>query len=766
MYKKNFLLYTIAGTLIFSHFNSAYANTPTREISKVDVTEGEKNFENVIIRDRVSTVNAKGSKVVATVKKAEMTSEMVLFNATKGARINAEKVNAKTLIKGLEATNGIINIEDSVLTVKGNHESYGISFGFITDYVKNEGEEIVNQAILNNTKLLVKDGIGIIGPFSSGEIKLKNSEIRADVLLQNKNMPGTDPVTLILTADNSILEGRAKILQNNTTVFTLNNNSQWFLKVSKNETDNDNIAKLLDYSLLDISERTQSSVSILNLNNSSIVFNTPAEDHYKTLNVGQKPKAEVSKPQENIGPNQTTVYNATGNAKIYLNTKWSDGLPKEQQKTDRVLIHGDVSGTTTIYFKSLSKNEVSKAENSIPLNMRGISLVQISGKTNENAFKLANGYTTVNKLPYKYTLHAYGPTSKLGKANAEQSFLGEGEDFWDFRLQSVTLDHEAKIRALVPQVASYLVLPNAVFSSGFSDVNNQNTLIDNMWTAAFETKNNKKSGVIVSSYGNKATLSSLRSPLQYGYGADIRYAALQAGVVLAVLEDENVTTNFGILGTYGKLAFTPKEIEGSEKSILDKWSFATYGNIRHNNGLYFNALFSYGILKGNITTALIGNTAELNKADTLNASATLGQKLKTSTKGLVFEPRAQLVYQRLMLSTLVDVDGFKVNMNNPHQWLVRVGGRLTQTMLPAENDSILSFYGKLNMVKTFGEKSTIQIGDTFHLDSMGSSLESGLGINAQLSQNFVLYMDVNYQQKLQKAGISGVNFSGGMRYRF
>ncbi|MDN0003361.1 autotransporter outer membrane beta-barrel domain-containing protein, partial [Bartonella henselae] len=107
-------------------------------------------------------------------------------------------------------------------------------------------------------------------------------------------------------------------------------------------------------------------------------------------------------------------------AKIYFNTEWSDGLEKEQQKTDRLFVHGNVSGTTTLYFKNLSKNEETKEESAVPLNTRGLSLVQVSGKAEENSFKLANGYTTIGGLPYKYTLNAYGPTSNRGKANAEQ----------------------------------------------------------------------------------------------------------------------------------------------------------------------------------------------------------------------------------------------------------------------------------------------------------------------------------------------------------
>ncbi|MDM9984172.1 autotransporter outer membrane beta-barrel domain-containing protein, partial [Bartonella henselae] len=112
-------------------------------------------------------------------------------------------------------------------------------------------------------------------------------------------------------------------------------------------------------------------------------------------------------------------------AKIYFNTEWSDGLPKEKQKADRLLIHGNVSGTTTIHINNLSKGEITRSKDSIPLNTRGLSLVQVSGKAEENSFKLANGYTTIGGLPYKYTLNAYGPTSNRGKANAEQSRLGE-----------------------------------------------------------------------------------------------------------------------------------------------------------------------------------------------------------------------------------------------------------------------------------------------------------------------------------------------------
>ncbi|WP_455465760.1 autotransporter family protein [Bartonella sp. B39] len=770
IYKKSFLLCTIAGTLIFPHFHPTYADTPPVEMImlRADKRGEEKTFSNVFVRGRFTTGVADDEAFII-IKNSTMRSDSALLAAKTGGRIYAKEIIGKAGTRGLEIANGAIHIEDSIITVSEQHHSYGILFDYIIRSNLKEGEKVINKATLTNTKLLVRDGIGIVGPYYSdavAEVHLKNSEFRADMLLRNETAEeDKDPGTLALIADNSIIEGRVKAFPNNTTAFTLKNNSKWYLKISKFEKgvgDEYKVDKLRN-----TNQKAISVVSTLNLNDSSVVFNAThalIKGRYQILYVGRV--VDASEPQPNMLSDVAAVYNATGDAKIYFNTKWSDGATKEQQKTDRLLVYGDVSGTTTIHFNSLSNNEKVKAEGSVPLNMRGVSLVQVSGKAEENSFKLANGYITMDGLPYKYTLNAYGPTSSRGEAHEQQSVLREGNNFWDFRLQSATLDSEAKIKALVPQMASYLVMPQALFSAGLSDVSNQNTLLDTMQTKALETKGNKNKGIFLSTYGNKVTLSSSRSPLQYGYGADIHYGALQAGVILAALEDQNITTNLGLLGTYGKLAFTPKDMEGADKSTLDKWSLAAYGSIRHNSGIYVNALFSYGALKGNITTAPRGNTAKLYDTNTFSASTTIGQKLTTSAKGLIFEPQVQLIYQRLMLGTFSDIDGFDANMGTPHQWLVRVGGRLTQNISTMKEGSAVSLYGKLNVIRAFGDNGTIKIGDTFHLDSMGDSVEGGLGVNAQLSQNIVLHADVNYQQKLQKSGVSGMYISGGMRCRF
>ncbi|WP_208442455.1 autotransporter domain-containing protein, partial [Bartonella raoultii] len=326
---------------------------------------------------------------------------------------------------------------------------------------------------------------------------------------------------------------------------------------------------------------------------------------------------------------------------------------------------------------------------------------------------------------------------------------------------------EQNVQAVVPQMASYLLMPNALFYTGLTDMAKQNALLAHLRTSVIEKGQEKQSGFFLYTYGSTGNFSSENAPRQYGYsGAHLRYAALQGGVNFTVREGQNTTTHFGLIGTYGQLSFTPKNMKDAGKSTLDKWSLTAYTSIQHDNGFYLDALLSYGTIKGEITNAIIGTTAKLKNAKMLNISTTVGKQFATGIAGVTFEPQAQLAYQHLAFDTISDADHFTIDMNNPHQWMIRVGGRLTKTIITAENGRAVSFYGKVNALKTFGDDQVISIDKDYKLDPMGSFLEGGLGINAQLSSNVSLHGDVSYQQKLQKTGISGASFTGGIRYQF
>ncbi|WP_375703332.1 autotransporter outer membrane beta-barrel domain-containing protein [Bartonella sp. AD13SXNS] len=764
-----------------------FLETTSKEntLKDVKISSGKDGFlmEKGISADKGSTVTLK-NVTVKNAEKALLANDNSQITVTGGGSFGGEVQTLKgstiTLNDNVTVTSDTTGLyaddEEAKITMTGGSVSAkGAAFvlkdgghidvtdisakaqrnGLRFDNSKNDQTSEIN---LTNTNLLIEDGTGIVANNSSnGKLNLKDSEIRADRLFVGiiHDTPKHNQI-FSLSADRSVLQGGVRNDENGQTSFDLKNSTTWFVNTSRKEKDDAG-------KLLDITQRSRSDVSVLNLNDSKIVFEKTIENHYHTLHIGSGKK------------NTPEVYNASGNAEIHFNMAWSDGVAVDDQKTDRVLIHGDASGTTTVYIKSDvgDKNSVENA--AAPSNAGGISLIQVSGKAMEDSFKLANGYITRDGLPYKYILTAYGPESSHGTANIEQNLFDEkNENFWDFRLHKAFLDSGGgdggsgggsggsvpgpHVEAVVPQVASYIVMPNALFYADFTDITKQSKLLADIRTT-------QNYSFFFLPYSSTATLTSERGPFKYGYGADIRYAAVQAGGALAAMESQNITMHFGLMGTYGQLSFTPKDMEGADKSTLNKWAVTAYGSIQHNNGLYVDVLASYGMIDGNITTADIKNAANLKGAKTLSASATIGKVFATGMAGIEFEPQAQIVYQQLSFDTMKDADNLEIDMKNPSQWLVRIGGRLTKTV-SAESDHPFSFYGKVNFLKTFSDDGKIQIGREFDLDPAGTAIEGGLGINAQLSHNIALHGDVSYQKKLQKTGITGASFSGGIRYQF
>ncbi|WP_404977294.1 autotransporter outer membrane beta-barrel domain-containing protein [Bartonella sp. AU18XJBT] len=754
--------------------------------TRVEAQNGRTvTVHNQKIQDKWSAIDAEGNNSKIQMSGGTVEAGFIALSVSDGGVIDATDITVTAETAGLVNIEGTINLKDSSIHVTGEFEANGIIFRnnpyhtprkrYPRSAERNtkavQEQDIAGKVNLENTKLFVEQGIGInlYGTNTNGIVSLKNSKINADVLLKNIKNERESTNTLTLIADHSSLEGRVRTSKDNRTIFDLKEETKWLLKPNKNAINNDNVSDddtvLDDYGQFGLDEKSFSNLSVLRLTNSAIMFEKPVEGHYQTLFIG----TNLSQEDETV--HTVAVYSATGAAEIYVNTQWNKHSPVTEQQTDRIVINGDVLGNTVVHInlqetdKKITDSSAVWGEHmaSLPLGTHGVSIIQVSGQANENSFRLAGNYMTIGGQPYKYVLTSYKP----GTSHESQNLFGKNNrDFWDFRLQNAYIDKDKKVRALLPQVANYLTLPNALFSSGFADVNNQNTLLDAMQTTVFGAKDNKKNNFFFSSYGEKVALSSNRGPLRYGYDADVNYSALQLGTVLAAFEGKDISTHFGLLGTYGKLAFTPKEMQDSEKTTLDKWSLTAYSGIQHSNGLYVNALLSYGTLKGNITTALVGNAANLDGTEILNLSATLGQKLATDTKGLVFEPQVQFIYQNLMFDIFSDTNGLKVDMSNPHQWLVRFGGRLTKTITAVEKNKAVSFYSKMNVIRTFGDGKTIKIADTFDLDPTGSSIEGGMGVNAYFSENVVLSGDISYRQKLQKAGVSGTNVSGGIRYRF
>lgn len=638
-----------------------------------------------------------------------------------------------------------VNVENSVISVKGKGR-YGILFLEESEKKDQVQEDTTAEEIraetgvvrLKKTTFAVPKSTAIYAKSADGRVYLsEDTKLSGDILLEVG-----DYYSALVLSDSSTLRGGVHTASTAKAIIELTNDSLWTLTQSK-------------YRDMHIRRRgcqgSSSCITSLNLSDSSITFEQPESGEYQTFIIGEGAGA---------------AYTARGNARLHLNAGDSRGA----QRSDRISIHGDISGTTKVYVQSVSENFGEMAEGGE--NSQGISMIQIWGAATQDSFKLGYGYAALHGLPYQYQLNAYGPNSPLGPATSQRFMKTNGTgptdpDFWDFRLEHKYMELSssgAKIKAVVPQVSNYLLLPNALFHSGLMDINTQNKQLETT-RANFDKFTGEGKAFFALSYGGRHRYDSNLSKFEYGYGADVDYNAVEAGLSLKAVENEYGAVSVGVIGTYGKLSLQPQHVENSQKSSFEKWLVSAYAGVRRSAGFYIDGLLSYGLFKGDVSTVVRGKTASL-KGKPLSISLMGGKAFTTRYEGLVFDPQVQLIYQNLSFDKARDIDEFDIDMGNLDQWTVRVGGRLSKTFVAIENKPSVSLYGKLHLSRSLKDEQFVRFGDAFQLGAFGSLLETGLGVQVILPQKITLRGDVLYKQKLTEAGFSGISLSGGLRYRF
>ncbi|WP_273720906.1 MULTISPECIES: autotransporter outer membrane beta-barrel domain-containing protein [unclassified Bartonella] len=596
---------------------------------------------------------------------------------------------------------------------------------------------------LKKTNFEVANGIAIYANGSNGQISLEKETILAgDLLLSAENNS-----SVLAVVDNSVIVGGTRVDKGSYAKLDLTNKSTWILTRSAHKIDEQN------------SECVDSCISSLSLVNSRMKFVAPkSEEKYQTLHIGE---------------GKGIVYRAEGDVSIHLNAHLSPNDPSDEQVTDRLVIHGDVSGKTTVHVQGISENIADKGH---VRNPHSVSIIQVYGTAAKDSFQLDGNYVALQNSPYKYTLRSYSPKATAKQEHVEQKFIKDGGEFWNFRLENQYVKStlptlasgfpEQFVRSVVPQVPTYLLLPNSVFHAGLMDVNNQSKQLEALratYNGMVEVRENP--ALYLRGYGGSYRYTSNLSALEYGYKGDLNYNGLEAGLLLQTIESTDSAISFGVLGSYGKLSLQPVDVEQSQESAFDKWTATAYGSMQHDAGFYVDGLLSYGLLKGDVLTLARGKTATL-KGNPLSVSLTGGQTIATGYEGFIVDPQVQVVYQHLQFEKARDIDNFDIEMGKLDQWVARVGGRLTKTPKGSEGLDAISFYSKLYLVHGFEGKKSVQFKDAFQLGAFGSSLEAGLGFNAKLSSAFSLHADLVYQHKLNKAGFSGTSFSGGVRYQF
>ncbi|WP_375658072.1 MULTISPECIES: hypothetical protein [unclassified Bartonella] len=89
----------------------------------------------------------------------------------------------------------------------------------------------------------------------------------------------------------------------------------------------------------------------------------------------------------------------------------------------------------------------------------------------------------------------------------------------------------------------------------------------------------KNPALFARGYGGSYRYVSDLSALEYGYGRNLNYNAIEASVLLNAIEDTHHTLSFGIMGNDGKNSLQPQDVEENKKvhlinGLLHIWQHA------------------------------------------------------------------------------------------------------------------------------------------------------------------------------------------------
>jgi len=315
------------------------------------------------------------------------------------------------------------------------------------------------------------------------------------------------------------------------------------------------------------------------------------------------------------------------------------------------------------------------------------------------------------------------------------------------------------IRAVAPQVYSYLVAPNALFQTGLSNVRNLHRhLAETRVMDAVADDDFAGNGAFLHLYGGDWDYRTNLGAANYGVDADVRHSAAQGGLNLAVLDGDSGVLQIGLAGSAGNVDLTPHGVNGARKTRLDQWTISPYLSWQSAGGAYVDATISQGGFKGNVSTMQRGRTARLKGS---SQAFSLGSGFPFVLGKVILEPQVQLVWQRLEFDRASDVDGFQVHLGTMTQSTARAGAEMSF------GGSAVRMYGRAHFSHTFSDGQRAWLGDTFQVGRMGNALETSLGFDSSLGTGRVsLYGDIGHQTRIGGAGHQGWAANIGVKARF
>lgn len=417
---------------------------------------------------------------------------------------------------------------------------------------------------------------------------------------------------------------------------------------------------------------------------------------------------------------------------------------------DRLLISGNASGNTLI--KTINLGGAGAITGSG--NTDGISIVQVAGTSAVNTFQLAGGYAAAG--PYQYQLRAFDAASSA--AGEVDPRLG-AVPFYDYRLQSV-VDASGKPVA-VPQIAGYQALPTGAVRYGASLLDSVHKRLGELRQLAATRDENggqQNDEFFMRAQGSSNDVSGHRAS---GYDQDIWYLQAGGNIFGKDLED-GAKLRIGGAVSFGESKLNADKT--SAKVDLQGTTVALTSTYQAAAGWYLDGVAQLTKYSSEIKTderGLTGFPQGLGYGLSLEG----GYPFDLGG-GFFIEPQMQLSYQEIKFGLFTDADQIAVDLKDGESLRGRFGGRIQQ-IFDKNTDRAWSPFVEANLSHEFLDDASINAsGVEFLADSVGTSLQFGGGINAQVGANKVVFASLSYEKGLSSAAADAWGGNIGMRIDF
>ena len=433
-------------------------------------------------------------------------------------------------------------------------------------------------------------------------------------------------------------------------------------------------------------------------------------------------------------------------------------LGDDSSNTDKIVIHGDSSGATTINVLNVGGTGAPTAS--------GIEILQVDGTDTSNLalngdFVTGAGVQAVIGGAYGYTL-VQQPGGK-------------------WALVSVATAVVPPVDPIAP--ATPLFQPAAPIYEAFAlnllTVNKLPTLqqrVGNRRWANVESNDTGEPGRGVWTRiiaGNRdidsdATTTSTNS--------ETRYKQIQIGLDAPLNTSNNHLFIAGINASYGQAKTDVNSRFGHGDIDSDSYNLGLTGTWYANNGIYADGQLQYSATKSKLDSKTLGELADDMDGKGIGASIEIGRQIELGRQianepnnSFTFTPQAQLSYNRVDFDSFNGPNAEYVSLDDGEALTARLGLSLNHQAISIDhNDRITRhhIYGLANIVHEFDVETQVKVSGT-HLRNKTDKTFGELGLGGSYNWNndkYSIYGELVTGSSLETFGDSR-SYSGTIGFR-